>query len=116
MPDVDTIHPYPGFWSTGTVCRIKVYRPAGFSPMVITTERPENESTGITNVPEEMAADVLATHVLDRVGEERPFVWIEHYRPRRGLRRGRWRMAIGRPVWRRLTRDQVEALAGEPRI
>jgi hypothetical protein len=133
VPDVDAVHTYHGPWAPGAVCRIRVYRPAGFPPVVVATELPENENTGIANAVEELAADVLAGYLPDRAGEDRPFVWIEHYppgpggrgetfdlvtfehyHPRHELRGGRWRLAIGAPVWRRLTREQVEALIGGP--
>jgi hypothetical protein len=133
MPDVDAIHTYHGFWGPRAVCRIRIYRPPGFPPVVIATELPENENTSITNMAEELAADVLASYLPDRAGEERPFVWIEHYpprpdgrreafdlvtfehyRPRQELRGGRRRVLIGAPEWRSLTREQVEALIGGP--
>jgi hypothetical protein len=38
----------------------------------------------------------------------------EHYHPRQELRGGCWRMLLGEPVWRHLTREQVEALLGGP--
>jgi len=133
MPDLDATHSYRGYWSADAVCRIRVYRPAGFPPVVIATELPENENTSIMNIVEELAADVLATYLPDRVGQERPFVWVEHhprhpvghgetfdlvtfahYHAREELRAGRWRMLIGAPEWRRLTREQVEALIGKP--
>ena len=133
MPDVDAIHTYHGFWAPGAVCRIRVYRPAGFPPVVVATELPENENTSITNAAEELTADVLAGYLPDRAGEDRPFVWIEHYprrpgglgetfdlvtfehyRPRPELRGGRRRLVIGTPCWRRLTREQAEALIGGP--
>jgi hypothetical protein len=106
-------------------------RLAGLPPVVVATELPENEGASITNAAEELAADVLAGYLPERAGEERPFVWIEHYPPRPGgrdetfdlvtfehyrlrqeLRAGRWRMLLGEPVWRHLAREQVEALIG----
>ena len=133
MPDVDAIHTRHGFWGPVAVCRIRVYRPAGFPPVVVATQLPENGNLGITNAAEELAADVLAGYLPDRAGEDRPFVWIEHYpprpdgrreafdlvtfehyRPRQEFRGGRWRLAIGAPEWRRVTRLGVEALIGGP--
>jgi hypothetical protein len=133
MLDVDVIHTFHGFRGPGAVCRIRVYRPPGSPPVVVATELPENENTSITNAAEELAADVLASYLPDRAGDDRPFVWIEHYppgpgrrdetfdlvtfehyHPRQELRGGRWRLTIGVPVWRRLTREQAEALIGGP--
>ena len=101
--------------------------------MVVATELPENGGTSITTMAEELAADVLAGYLPERTGEVRPFDWIEHYppgrggrgesfdlvtfahyRPRQVLRGGRWRMRLEDPSRRRLTREQAEALAGEP--
>jgi hypothetical protein len=114
VPDVDAVHTYLGPWAPGAVCRIRVYRPAGFPPVVVATELPENENTCITNAAEELAADVLASYLPDRAGDDRPFVWIEHYHPRPELRGGRRRLVIGTPWWRRPTREGVEALIGGP--
>ena len=133
MPAVDAIHTYHGPWGPRAVCRIRVYRPPGSPPVVVATELPENESISITNAAEELAADVLAGYLPERAGEERPFVWVEHYppgpgglgetfdlvtfehcRPRPELRGGRWRLAVGTPAWRRLDPEQVEALIGGP--
>ena len=135
-PVVDVHHIYHGIYLPGGVCRIRVYRPAGFPPVVIATELPENDSTSITNLAEQLAAEVLEAYLPDRAGEDRPFVWIEHYprqasggvrlvesfdlvtfsdyRPRQELRAGRWRVCIGEPAWRRLSRAQVELMIGEP--
>ncbi len=130
---MDAIHTYRGFWGPGAVCRIRVYRPAGSPPVVVATELPENENSSITNAVEELAADVLASYLPDRAGDDRPFVWVEHYPPgpggrdetfdlvtfehyrlRQELRAGRWRMLLGEPEWRPLTREQAEALIGGP--
>jgi hypothetical protein len=134
MPEVDVIHRFYGFHTMGGVCRIRIYRPAGFPPVVVATELPENENTSITNVVEELAVGVLRRYLPDRAGEPRPFVWVEHYPPRRAdardetwdlvtfpdyeprpfLQGGRWRERFDTPDWRRLSREQVEALIGEP--
>jgi hypothetical protein len=133
MPVVDVVHSFHGLQTPGGVCRIRVYRPAGFPPVVIASELPENENPSVTNIVEELAVDVLTRYLPDRVGAARPFVWVEHYPPRRVgardetwdlvtfpdytpkqvLEAGRWRERFGEPEWRRLTRGQVEALIGE---
>ena len=135
-PVIDTRHAFHGLHTPGGVCRIRVYRPEGFPPVVIATELPENENTSITNIVEELAAEVLARYLEDRMGQERPFVWIEHYpgsvsggaretdtydlvtfsnyRPSQWLEAGRWRVRFGTPAWRRLSREQVERMIGEP--
>ena len=134
-PMIDTRHRFHGLHTTGGVCRIRVYRPAGFPPVVIATELPENTTTSITNMVEELAAEVLARYLEDRMGQERPFLWIEHYpgsvsggvreadtydlvtfpdyRPSQRLEAGRWRVRFDEPEWRRLSRDQVERMIGE---
>ena len=103
---------------------------------MIATELPENTTTSITNIVEELAAEVLVRYLEDRMGQERPFVWIEHYpatasggireadtyvlvtfpdyRVRWEIRGSRWRARFGEPDRRRLSREQVEQLIGEP--
>lgn len=133
MPDLDVIHTFRGGRGADAVCRIRIYRPTGFPPVVVATELPGNEGTSITNAAEELAVDVLTSYLLDRAGQDRPFVWVEHYpplrdgrgemfdlvtfehyHPRQQLRAGRWQFLIGPPAWRRLSREQAEALTGEP--
>ena len=77
-PVIDTRHQFHGLHTPGGVCRIRVYRPEGFPPVVIATELPENTNTSITDIVEELTAGVLARYLPDRAGQERPFVWIEH--------------------------------------
>ena len=135
-PVIDTRHTFHGLLTPGGVCRIRVYRPAGFPPVVIATELPENMNTSITNIVEQLAAEVLVRYLEDWVGQERPLVWIEHYpgsvsggvretdtydlvtfadyHVRRERAVGRWRVRFGDPDWRRLSREQVEQLIGEP--
>ena len=133
VPVLDVVHHYHGFHMPGGVCRIRVYRPGGFPPVVIATELPENTRTSITNIVDELAPAVLAAYLPDRVGQERPFVWIEHYplrrinardatydlvtfpdyTPQRVLQAGRWRVLFGEPTRRRLFRPEVETLIGE---
>ncbi len=134
VPVLDVVHHYHGLHMPDGVCRIRIYRPAGFPPVVIATELPDNTNTSITNIVDELAPAVLAAYLPDRAGHERPFVWIEHYplrrinardatydlvtfpdyMPRRVLQAGRWRVLFGDPTRRRLSRPQVEALIGEP--
>ena len=135
-PVIDTRHQFHGIYLPGGICRIRIYRPEGFPPVVIATELPENDSTSISDIVEELAAGVMARYLADRAGQDRPFVWIEHYpAPASGGVRaadtydlvtfpdyrvrwetwgGRWRVRFGEPKWRRLSREQVEQMIGEP--
>ena len=134
MPVLDTVHHFRGLHGGAGTCRIRVYRPIGFPPVVLATELPDNPGTSITNLAEQLAAEVLERYLPDRLGEDRPLVWIEHYPPRRPLvqdetydlvtfahyqprqvlRLGQWRPSFGSPDWRRLSREQVELLIDEP--
>jgi hypothetical protein len=131
---VDVVHTFPNLHAGEGMCRLRIYRPAGFPPVVIASELPENGGASITNIVEQLAADVLGRHLDDRRGHPRPLVWVEHYPPRaagardetwdlvtfpdyqpfQALEAGRWRVRFGEPDWRRLSRGQVERLIGEP--
>jgi hypothetical protein len=133
-PTLDVIHTYPGFFGAESRCRIRIYRPPGFPPVVLASELPENPGTSITNLVEQLAAEVLGRYLDERRGYLRPLIWVEHYPPRaegardetwdlvtfpdyqpfQALEAGRWRVRFGEPDWRRLSRGQVERLIGEP--
>ena len=132
-------HRYRGIWRDGARCRIEVYQPepgdAARRPVIVCTELADNDNTSVTNVAEQLAAEVIARHfphLLDApAAGAQPVVWLEHY-PAGGLWRGDaydavtftpWRVRVehlggvvrrrlGEPDWRRLSRAQVAALLG----
>lgn len=132
---LDTTHRYHGFRGCESRCRIRIYdpTPAGV-PVVIATELDDNPGTSITNLAEQLAAEVLVRHLPHRDGAEPPLLWIEHYPPRRYVRdehdydlvrfahwNPRWQrkpfghvLEVGQPSWFPLSRAEVEALIGEP--
>jgi hypothetical protein len=126
----DYIHPTP----RGGRCRIRVFLPneERDAAVVICTELPNNPGQSVTNAAEQIAAEVILGHRLPT-----PLVWIEHYQDgARGTPEdphtfdlvifsgyeitewapclGETRLSIGRPTWKPLDRQSVEALVGEP--
>ncbi|TAM61581.1 hypothetical protein EPN52_02335 [bacterium] len=127
--ELDTIHEYEGLFGPGARCRIQIFKgEQGQTPVVIATDLPSSEGTAINNVAEQLAAEVLVTHLRDRTKEPEPLIWIErmprgpsstdqfaqvtfaHYQPVRF--KGRWR--IGPPIWRYMSAGEVEQLLGMP--
>lgn len=125
-PDRDVRHTYHGFWTPGALCRIRIYQRDRVLPVVIATQLPENENTSITNLVEQVAAEVMVRYLGCR-----PFVWVEHYPPRPYfgesyhlvqfddyVPRPQFSMGravsikIGAPTWRRITRAAVADLIG----
>lgn len=126
----DYIHPTP----RGGRCRVRLYLPdeAGDAPAVICSQVPDNVGMSVTNAAEYIAAEVISGHGL---GAANPPIWVEHYprsqaerqaglketfdlvvfgnyEVREALRDGEWRRTVGRPRWKALDRDSVEALVG----
>jgi hypothetical protein len=83
--DRDYIHEYFGYWSPGGRCRVRIYERTGMIPVLVLTELPNNENTSVTNLIENLAAEV----VLDNddafdwgaiyTDANPPFALIEHY-------------------------------------
>jgi hypothetical protein len=115
----DYVYKFEALWEEPGQCRVRVYHGEGLPTVFICTELPENRSGSIVTVVEWLAADTW-----QREGEPEPFVWIEHYpsemtsdhietfdevtfaRPS-GPR-------FFSPQWRRMTREEVEGLIGQP--
>ncbi len=132
----DERYDYRGFWTDGGVCHLQIYQAAGQTPVVVCTQLPENQTTGITNMVEVLAAEVIRAFLPDRFeGIDAPaVVWIEHYptlevpgqpdrrpfsrvdfatqRPQTVLLGGVPRLTLGEPRWTHLTRAEVAALLG----
>ena len=77
--DVDERHIYWGYWSPGAVCRVRIFYREGMNPVVVATELAENENTSITNLAENIAAEVADKHGLLEGRFDPPFLWVEHY-------------------------------------
>jgi hypothetical protein len=70
----DYIHPTP----RAGRCRVRIYLPDEDqdAPVVICSELPTNEGASVTNIAEQLAAEVIRYHRLPA-----PVVWIEHHPP-----------------------------------
>jgi hypothetical protein len=133
----DYVHEFVGLQGiAGGVCRIRTYE----GPVVIASELPENDNTSVTNMAEYLAAEVLTRFFRERLEEDEPVIWIEHYPPfRHGDRAGkpefsrvrfstwsprietklpaggiRQRTKLGEPEWDYLPPEEVERLIGQP--
>jgi hypothetical protein len=136
----DYIHEYLGYHLPGGRCRIRVYQGAGRIPVIVASELPDNPNTSITNMAEYLAPEILIKHFPERLEEDEPAIWIEHYAPpehkgRRGkpdfsrVRFANWtprveikwnagklvrRLKFGQPAWEYLAHQDVEQLIGQP--
>ena len=126
----DHIHPTP---DRGR-CRVRIFLPEDprrDAPVVVCTELANNPGRSVTNVAEQIAAEVIAGFALPV-----PVVWVEHYEDgARGtlmdpetfdlVTFGHYEVReivrspeqgpikeIGPPVWRPLDRESVERLVG----
>jgi hypothetical protein len=98
------------------------------APVVICSELPTNEGASVTNIAEQLTAEVIRYHRLPA-----PVVWIEHHPPittvgdtetfdlvafssyevrERGPYMGETRLTVGEATWKRITRGMVEVLVG----
>jgi hypothetical protein len=140
MPKVlDELHTFHGFHTPGAVCRVRIWLGERAAPAVVLTELPENKNTSVTNLVEQIAAEVLLRYLPEWREDAGKVVWIEHYPAERYLRREpsydrvtftsdrmaadwrAWRVTehrtlrrLGTPSWARLTREEAERLVGEP--
>jgi len=112
----DTIHYYTPFEQLHAHCRLRIYQHREQS-VVIVTEMVENTEIAITSYWPELAHEIATQYGLDAPST----LWLEHYP------QGSYALASGRgdtfdqlalstesPQWRRLTREEVEQLVGEP--
>jgi hypothetical protein len=123
----DYIHRYRGYWSDGGKCRIRIYREDGRAPVVICSKLPDNHNTSVTNMAENLAAEVIEEHDLPT-----PLLWVEHYPeheretgeyslvrfsswdPMEVCLGGVWRYQIGSPWWSPLRLEEVDLLLDTP--
>ncbi|MDP9457092.1 MAG: hypothetical protein M3Q60_15240 [Actinomycetota bacterium] len=127
----DYVHPTSG----RGFCRVRVFLPSDPErdmPVVVCTELPDRRGRSVAN-----AAERIAGSVIDALGLPVPLVWIEH-RPPKGtdgrsetfdlVTFGHYEVReivraeegstkeIGPPSWKRIDRESVEALVGQPLI
>ena len=130
----DFVHEYRGYHNLPSRCRIRIYQQDGRVPVVIAPELAENPGTSITNMAEQLCAEVIRAHFPARFEEAEPVHWIEQYErtaaelrrdetefalvtfhsvaPRRVRRYGTDRLQLGTPRWTHLPRARIEALIG----
>ena len=131
----DYHYQYHGFWRPGGVCRVRIYEEEDRPPVVLCSELPENTNTSITNMAESLAAEIIRAHFPDRFeAVDEPIIWIEYYGFLYGESAASYarvsfdsyrpclttngsggpRVRIGRPQWKHLRRQEVEALIQQP--
>jgi hypothetical protein len=135
----DYVHEYRGYGGCVCRCRVVVFEPEGQRPAIVVSELADNPGTSVTNMAEVLAAELIARHFPERVGEPDGVVWIERYprvgrlphrpegpvyarvefaswAPRTEQRfgaNGRYLEArLGTPNWRSLSREELAALLG----
>jgi hypothetical protein len=131
----DELHADAGYQNAPSRCRIRIFQQDGRTPVVIATELADNPGTSITNLAEQLCAEVIRAYFPVRFEHEEPVIWIEHYRrtpeelrrqwpefsrvtfysqaPRRVTVAGQDRLQLGAPAWTHLSRAAVEALLGQ---
>lgn len=119
------------------VCRVRIFVRSNEPPVIVLTELPENETTSITHLAEQLWPEVIAKYLPHRFDYPEPAICIEHYPPllnRHGhiareasfdqvtfarwtphaiFRHGQSRVELGEPDWHHLTREHVHRLIGE---
>lgn len=123
------VHEYDGLWEPGAKCNIHILIAPDRIPLIICSERSDNDNTSVTNLAEAIAGEIANLFFRHNRNDcSVPFLWIEryygnrareetfslvlftHYQPT-SLYLGRgWRVAIGRPYWIHLNADSVSEL------
>jgi hypothetical protein len=82
-----------GYSFAAGCCWIRVYEgERGDAPVVVCEELPGAGGAGVTEMAEQLAAEVILEHFADRLPDlPRPLIWIEH---RLARRRGPGRYAL----------------------
>lgn len=129
-------HIYRDFHPVACCCRIRIYQGPNHVPVVIATDLKTNKGVRISHIAECLAAEVIAQHFRNRVAEERPLRWIEHYerdewelrrrfpeyalvdfssyKPYWVTERREPRLRIGDPRWTFVPKEMVEEMIGCP--
>lgn len=119
------------------VCRVRIFERSHEPPVIVLTELPENETTSITNLAEQLWPEVIAKYLPHRFDYPEPAICIEHYPPVRNrhghiereatfdqvtfarwtphaiFRRGHSRVELGEPDWHHLPWEKVQQLIDE---
>jgi hypothetical protein len=132
----DEIHAYAGYQNAPSHCHIRIFQQDGRTPVISASELPDNPGTSITNLAEQLCAELIRAYFAVRFEHDEPVIWIEHYQrtpdelrrrwpefsrvtfhsqaPRRVTVAGTDRLQLGTPAWAHLSRAAVEALVGQP--
>ena len=124
-------YPYTSYWRFDAVCRMPIFTAPDQVPVVVASEFVENTGTSITNMAEELAAEVIARHFPERFEAEVSILWLELYprtpeerkrgipafsqaefssfTPRVEYLGGIKRIRIGQPSWRHVDEVEIEA-------
>jgi len=132
MKVIEGIYEYHGLWTPGAVCGLQIFSSPLDIPTVVLSELPCNTNTSVTNLVECIAAEVLQKYLPGQIGKNPPFHCVEHY-PKEGRSKtpttfdlvtferslplfcwvGRkYRISLGEPQWRPLTRSELERMLG----
>ena len=117
----DRLYLYRGYHGCPSYCWLRIYT-APDRTVVIATEVDDNPGTSMTNMAAHLATEVTPTFGLPLDA----LVWIEHYPARRvigghprlpasfDLVTFTWTpLGLRAPQWRRVSKEQVEALMGQ---
>src|SRR5712691_2646077 len=117
----DRLYLYRGYHGCPSYCWLRIYT-APDRTVVIATEVDDNPGTSMTNMAAHLATEVTRTFGLPLDA----LVWIEHYPARRvigghprlpasfDLVTFTWTpLGLRAPQWRRVSKEQVEALMGQ---
>src|SRR5262249_40964310 len=75
----DYLHAYRGLSSGVGLCRVCVYEEEGREPVVVVIALRSDPDLSISSVAPYLAAEVIARHFPDRLQNDLPVRWFEHY-------------------------------------
>ncbi|HTV56638.1 MAG TPA: hypothetical protein VMI06_17205, partial [Terriglobia bacterium] len=132
MKRIEKIHRYRGWNTAGGQCGLEIFDPPDGIPVMVLTQLPWNVNTSVTNMIEYLAAEAALAHLRDRERSKPAFRCIEHTYSWLGagdlfelvkfpltwprLKKNWDRPCLGSPAWRKLSRQDLEALIGEPYV
>lgn len=112
----DTIHYYKPFEQLNAQCRLRIYQHNDRS-VIIVTETADNKEIAITSYWPELAYEIAEQYSISLPNT----IWLEHYpqggyalASERGDTFDQLTLSVESPQWRRLMREEVEQLIGEP--
>jgi hypothetical protein len=86
----DEIHAYAGYQNAPSHCHIRIFQQDGRTPVIIASELPDNPGTSITNLAEQLCAELIRAYFAVRFEHDEPVIWIEHYQRTPDELRRRW--------------------------